>query len=126
MSLVNIPVRAEFDDPQGSFAQFGTYDTAQQNQLRAQNHVTIRSFYNDAILALLTMLYIDRLDMTTMDGMTMTNLASESTVGYYNLHPGEAWTGSVTVGKQSDRNHHRGLTLACTAGINTTESVLRS
>lgn len=115
---VNIPLSEEFDEQDGRFENYDSYDSAQALQLRKQAHVDIRSFV-PPVPTVLTMFEIDQITIGNLDAMTMTDIEGSVTTN----HLDEAWTSGV-VAAQADRNHWYGLTLNCVAGANVTKSVM--
>lgn len=125
-----IPIRGEFDDLEGRLQNFDAYDVAQRVQIRKQKHVNIRSFVQDQVMVPTNMFALDQQTMVVLNTQTMGDLNSKDASGNLlftiAVKPGEAWTNGA-VGKQSDRNNWRGLSLTCQGGsTTTTESVLRT
>lgn len=121
MTLVNIPLYEEFTDPLGRWGNYDTEDLDQRDQLVKQEHVDLRSFVNDVVTHPASMLDLDQILLTTLDGDTMGDLE-----GFIVTRSGEGWTAG-TLGPQSDRNNWDGISLECTTvglGITTTASVM--
>jgi hypothetical protein len=116
-TLVNIPLREDFIDPNGQWTNYDC-DITVRDDLVDQKHVDIRSFVNDTISHPVSMLDLDQMVMTGLDNNTMTNLE-----GQVVIRPGEAWSAGVC-GPQADRHNWNGISFACTPGLNTTASVM--
>lgn len=119
MSHKVIPIKEDFDHPQGQFLNYDAYDTAQRFALPKQKHIDIRNFEPGEERAFLRMIQFDLLTMNDVDGLVMTDLESEVI-----LFLPEIWSAGI-VDYQTDRNNWKGLTLTLSAGLNTTESVLQ-
>lgn len=114
----DIPIYDEFNNSQGRFINYSTYESADQGKILSQSHVDIRSFNQAGISIDREMIWFDEEPVTGLDSFTMSQLESSILV-----QSGEAWTAG-TVGVISSMNHWSGLQLACTTGINTTQSVI--
>src|SRR4051812_13833390 len=113
-----IDIKENFDNSTGQFVNYDTYDDAQKfGFLPNQKHVDIRAFNPGSSEVGQDMLYLAGLDMTTLDAETMSDLSAEA------LITSETWT-SGTVGPLTSNNWN-GLSLPVTAGVTTTDSVIR-
>jgi hypothetical protein len=82
---VPVEITDEFVEPYGEFKNgYAAINKAQQEALREQKHVDIRSFVPDKPSAQVNMLFMDRLTMYYLDGEPAT--AWNSAIEY---HPGE-------------------------------------
>lgn len=69
MAKTSIEITDEFTEPYGEFKNGYAALTKEQNEaLRGQKHVDIRSFVNDKVSSQVTMLFMDRLTMFYLDG----------------------------------------------------------
>lgn len=115
--LDEIPLRENFEDPQGRFLNYDAYDTNQLAALKNQQHIDIRSFEENDVVTTISMLYLDLLALTTLNNMTMDDLTSTTVV-----RAGERWTNG-TVTKDPARKNWNKLFMPCSAGTNTTISL---
>lgn len=82
--VVSVEITDEFTEPYGEFASYSALTKAQNEALRGQKHVDIRSFVPDRPSSQVTMLLMDRLTMFYLDGEPAEQWASGKT-----YHPGE-------------------------------------
>lgn len=80
----SIEITDEFTEPYGEFTGYAALGNEQNEALREQKHVDIRSFVADKPSAQVNMLFMDRLTMFYLDGEPAA--AWSSTTEY---HPGE-------------------------------------
>ena len=96
----------EFTEPTGMFTEYAPVASSQEEQLRKQKHVNIRSFVPDTPSGTVRMLQMDRLNMFYLDGKQISTFSGAKIVVINN----EGWTlGSVT--QQTDRNMWTGIKL---------------
>lgn len=112
-----VPIGDEFNDPQGQFSGYDTYDSSQRIQLHKQKHINLRSMVDDDVVTTIPMLYLDLITMNSLNNMTMDDLERTTLV-----RPGERWTNG-TVAVDTTRNNWRILSITCTTGTNYTESI---
>lgn len=120
-----VPLTDEFTNILGEWINYSSISLAQEEQLRLQKHIDIRSFVPDKYAAQVTMFMMDRLTMFSMDNSEL-GLYSRDSVSPAKIivKDNEGWTfGSV--GPQSDRNNWNGIEVECLANqITTTQSVI--
>lgn len=114
-----VPIQERFEDPEGKWDHYATYDTSSNFALYRQKHIDIRNFNPEDEKILLTMVQINQLTMGDLFSKEMSDLEGEVT-----LFRAEKWTNG-TLDYQADRNNWRGLTLTLSEGTNITESVIR-
>jgi hypothetical protein len=115
-----IPIQERFENPEGQWEHYGTYETDANFRIYRQKHVDIRDFNPESERISLSMVQLDQL---TMSDLTNTKQMSDLE-GLVILYREESWTAGV-LDYQADRNHWKGLTMTLSAGTNTTESVIR-
>lgn len=120
-----VEITDEFTEPLGQWLNYDAISLNQEEQLRDQKHVDIRSFVPDLTSAQVTMFMMDRLTMFSLD---------EGELGMYShdalpsariiVLSNEGWTfGSVE--PQADRNNWNGISFKCEANqTTTTQSVI--
>lgn len=91
-----ITISDEFDDPRGGYANYDAADPINFADLRARQHINIRSFYSDSVVIPL-MIYQLVQDMSTIDALTMGDLEGPETT----IVSPEPWTGSPGLGPDS-------------------------
>lgn len=122
----NVEITDEFLDPLGEWDGYSSI-TTQNEALREQKHVDIRSFVPDQPAAQVTMYFLDRLTMSALDKSEIGTLSSDaSPSAKVTVVNNEGWTFG-TVGPQSDRNNWNGIKVECDPAISvitTTQSVI--
>lgn len=121
MKQNNIEISDEFTEPTGEWTNYAAINTEQNEALRKQKHVDIRSFENKKLSTPTTMLLMDRLVMAEMDGAEIGSF--ELALPVVN---NEGWSYGE-VGPQSDRNNWNGIKVVCDPAISaetTTQSVI--
>lgn len=123
-----IDITDEFLDPAGEWTNYDAIPFNQEEALREQKHVDIRSFVPDLPSARVTMLLTDRLTMFDLDGKEIATLSSGTfPPARVIVVNNEEWTFG-TVGPQTDRNNWNGISVECDpaiSSITTTQSVIR-
>lgn len=113
-----IPIQERFEDPEGQWEHYATYDTDSNFALYRQKHIDIRDFNPENETIHLSMVEMDQLSMAEYVGKKMSDLE-----GIVVLYKGEQWSNGE-LDFQADRNNWKGLTLTLVEGVNITESVL--
>lgn len=120
-----VEITDEFIDPLGRWVNYDSIPSVQEEQLKVQEHVDIRSFVPDKPAAEVTMFMMDRLTMFSLDKSEL-GLYSHDSIPSAKVVviDNEGWTfGSV--GPQSDRNNWNGISFECIANqTTTTQSVI--
>lgn len=126
----SIELTDEFNQPTGEWIGYSSIDREQNEALRNQKHVDIRSFVPDLPAARVNMLFMDRFAMYTLDGeggkgTELAQYSSDSTPpAHMVVVNNESWTFGE-VGPQEDRNNWDGITVTCKAGqVTTTQSII--
>lgn len=114
-----IDITDEFQEPNGEWENYTSIVPIQNEALRKQKHVDLRSFVPDKAAAKLSMFFLDSFSMGRLDEGEIE--LYESTIVTGNV---EHWSHG-TVAAQSDRNNWNGIKLTCAANTTTTtESVV--
>lgn len=120
-----IEITDEFTDPFGRWLNYNVIPLVQEEQLKVQEHVDIRSFVPEKPSAQVTMFLMDRLTMFSLDGGELGLYSHDTTPSAKVIViNNEGWTfGSV--GPQTDRNNWNGIKVECAANqTTTTQSVI--
>jgi hypothetical protein len=113
-----IDITENFDNSQGAFVNYDTFDDAQKfGFLPNQRHVDIRAFNPGSSEVVQDMLYLDGLNMTTMNTETMGDLADVTAV------ISETWT-LGTIGPLTGNNWN-GISYAFPVGLTALDSIIR-
>lgn len=121
-----IEITDEFLEPNGEWKRgYDAIATVQEEALRKQKHVDIRSFVPDLPAAAITMYIMDRFSMFSLDGNELGAYSHDATPpAKIVIKDNEGWTFGA-VGPQKDRNNWNGITIECKANqTTTTQSVI--
>lgn len=115
----------EFAEPNGEWTDYQSIVPEQNEAIRTQKHVDIRSFVPDKPAIQVSMFVMDGKTMLDLDGGEISLFTHDSipsaTIFIAN---NEGWTYG-TVGPQSDRHNWNGIKAKCPAGqVTTTQSVI--
>lgn len=86
--IIEIPLSEQFGEPSGRWLNYDGYTPNERALIQGQKHRDIRSFFVAENLPL-TMVDISNMDMTTLNGFTMNQLNTATTV-----FRSENWVGS--------------------------------
>lgn len=118
---IEIPITEEFDDAQGRFLNYDTYDNTQRAVIAGQQHTDLRVFTNVAWQTNQHLVDLDGTSMTILSGRQVQALGAPITIA-----PGESWTmdagSSMSVGPDSSRNYWNTLRLDTVIGANVVTS----
>lgn len=112
------PLNEEFNDTQGQWGHYDTYDPTLRAAIRDQKHIDIRDFNSGDKAAPLSVLDLSKFELDDINGSTIESLDDPLHI----LVPGEHWTvGSNEI--LSSHNYWRVLAIPTTEGAINTSSV---
>lgn len=126
-NIFPIPITDEFNNELGEWNNYDVIPIAQEEGLKTQKHVDIRSFVSELPASLIEMLFLDRLSMYELDNLTLEDISSDgSPSARLIVENDESWSAGE-VGPQSDRNNWNGIKIECdpeVSEVTTTQSVI--
>lgn len=120
-----IELTDEFTNPVGEWTDYNVIPLTQEEGLRKQHHVDIRSFVPDQPATKVRMFDMDRFSISVMDNKQLALFSSnELPPAHIIVVNNEGWTYGK-VGPQEDRNNWNGISFECNAEVTTaTQSII--
>jgi hypothetical protein len=115
----DIPLADEFDSPQGEFAFYDAYASADRASIRAQRHVDIRSIRQGDKLATKAIVTAGQEPENGPAVLAYDTSVNQNSV----VLPSENWSAG-TVASDATRGNFRILSVALVAGLNTITSIM--
>lgn len=127
MAKESVEITDEFTEANGEWSGYSAINQTQNQGLREQKHVNLRSFQPYKLSAQIKMLLLDQFTMFALDNTELATYSStESVKAKIAIVNNENWTYG-TVAPQSDRNNWYGIKVECdpeVSSVTTTQSVI--